>query len=463
MVGSHAVTSDSDDRPLVIKGGHCVLPYAGIVTQDVLIEGGRVHSLGHDIPVEGRQVLRAEGRYVLPGIVDPHVHLGIFSPFAGEIETETSSALLNGVTTIGLYVSGKGSYRQMLDGLLESVAKVSRTDVFVHLVLLDREQLAEIPLYAAKYGVRSFKVYMAGVPGIFPGADEGFLLDAMEAVAALGKGAVLNVHAENSAVLDWATERVRRENPTGNLRAWEASRPAFAEKEAIQRALLLAEHSGVLLYFVHVSSAESVGLLRRSRAEKPGRFRAETTSPYLTTTWDSPQGSLAVMSPPVRGEEDRRALWAALADGTLDSIGTDHTPLTVGQKTGGRAFWDTIPGYPAVGTHLPLLLDGARRHKLGIEHLVEKITANPARIFGIYPRKGAILPGSDADLLVVDLDRAKEISALSAGSRADYALHQGEKSLGWPVAVVKAGKILYPDDPALEMSAYSGSSYLPRY
>ena len=439
------------------------MPYAGIVTQDVLIEGGRVRSLGHDIPVEGRQVLRAEGRYVLPGIVDPHVHLGIFSPFAGEIETETSSALRNGVTTIGLYVSGKGSYRQTLDGLLESVAKVSRTDVFVHLILFDREQIAEIPLYAAKYGVRSFKVYMAGVPGIFPGADEGFLLDAMEAVAALGEGAVLNVHAENSAVLDWAAERVRRDNPTGNLRAWEASRPAFAEREAIQRALLLAEQSGVMLYFVHVSSAESVGLLRRSRAEKPGRFWAETTSPYLTTTWDSPQGSLAVMSPPIRGEDDRRALWAALADGTIDSIGTDHTPLTVDQKTGGRAFWDTIPGYPAVGTHLPLLLDGARRHRLGLEHLVEKISANPARIFGIYPKKGTILPGSDADLLIIDLDRAKEISALSAGSRVDWALHQGEKSLGWPVAVVKAGKVLYPDDPALDMASHAGSAYLPRY
>jgi dihydropyrimidinase len=450
------------DRALLIKGGHCVVPYAGIVTQDILITGGRIAAIGRDIAAEGRDVIRAEGKYVLPGLIDPHVHLGIFAPLSDEISSETGSALANGVTTTGVYLGGQGSYVSALDGLVELVKQSSKTDVFVHLVLFNETQIKEVPLYAAKYGVRSFKIYMAGIPGLIPSADEGLMLDAMEAVAALGEGAVLNVHAENSRVLEWADARAKRDFPEGGLRAWEAGRPAFAEREAVQRALLLAERSGARLYFVHISSAEAAGLIRRAKAESPGRFYAETTSPYLSVDYDSPQNELAVMSPPIRSGEDRRALWEAVADGTIDVVGTDHTPLTVAQKTEGRGFWETMPGYPAVGTHLPLLLDGARRNRLGIERLVEAVTANPAHIFGLYPRKGTILPGSDADLVIVDLDRKKRISVEGARSRADFALHQGDTSMGWPIAVVKGGHALYPDDPSLDLESFSGSSYLRR-
>lgn len=449
-------------RPLIVKGGHCVVPYAGIVTQDLLIEDGRIKAMGRDLDTADRDVIRAEGKYVLPGLVDPHVHLGIFAPLDQEMATETSSALVNGVTTVGLYLGGKGSYVPALESLIDLIQTKSRADAFVHLVLFDRDQLAEVPLYADRYGVRSFKVYMAGIPGLIPSADEGFLLDAMETVAALGEGAVLNIHAENSRVLEWADARARKEFPQGGLRAWEASHPAFAEREAVQRALLLAERSGARLYFVHVSAAETADLIRRAKAERPGRFYAETTSPYLSTDFDSPQGSLALMSPPIRSAGDREALWKALEDGTLDTIGTDHTPLTAEQKTGGRSFWETMPGYPAVGTHLPLLLDGARKHHMSVERLVEKVSANPARVFGVYPRKGTILAGSDADLVIVDMDRMKKISVEGARSRSDFALHQGELGIGWPVAVVKGGRVLFPEDPRLDPEKFSGAAYLPR-
>jgi dihydropyrimidinase len=434
-----------------------------VVTQDVLLSGGRIRSIGHDISTAGCDVIRAEGKYVLPGLVDPHVHLGIFSDFDGELSTETASALINGVTTIGLYVGGSGSYVPFLDSLIEKTGTVSRVDIFAHVAILDRTQLAEIPLYSAKYGVRSFKVYMSGIPGLIPSADDGFLLDTMEAVAALGKGAVLNIHAENPEVIEWASKRGRNSAPDGGLREWEESRPAFAEREAIQRALLLAERSGVKLYFVHVSSAEAVAFLRSARATAPGRFHAETTSPYLSMTYDDRQGALAVMSPPVRGDRDRQELWKALADGTIDTIGTDHTPQTVEEKTGGRSFWDTVPGYPAVGTHLPFLLDGARRHGLPLVRLVENSAANPARIFGLYPRKGTLLPGSDADLVIVDLDRIKEIGSAGAHSRSDFALRQGERVIGWPVTVVKGGQVLYPDDPSLDLRRFDGASYIARH
>lgn len=460
--GTTSALPPSPTRSVVVKGGHCVVPYAGIVTQDLLIEDGKIKAMGRDLDTVGREVIRAEGKYVLPGLVDPHVHLGIFAPLEEELASETSSALVNGVSTIGLYLGGKGSYVPALDSLIDLIQRRSRTDAFVHLVLFDKEQLKEIPLYADRYGVRSFKVYMAGIPGLIPSSDEGFLLDAMEAVAALGEGAVLNVHAENSRVLEWADSRARKAYPEGGLRAWEASHPAFAEREAVQRALLLAERSGARLYFVHISAAETAQLIRRAKAEQPGRFFAETTSPYLTTDFDSAQGSLALMSPPIRSAEDRDALWLALEDGTIDTIGTDHTPLTKEQKTGGRNFWETLPGYPAVGTHLPLLLDGARKHRMPIERLVEKVSANPARVFGVYPRKGTILAGSDADLVIVDLDRMKKISVESAKSRSDFTLHQGEMGIGWPIAVIKGGRPLYPEDPNLDLEQFAGAAYLAR-
>ncbi len=455
--------ADRGAKPLVVKGGHCVVPYTGILTQDILIEGGKIKAMGADIPTEGRDVLRADMKFVLPGIVDPHVHLGLFAPFAEEIASESISALANGVTTIGLYLGAQGSYLRLLDETIALIEARSHVDVFLHLVLYDETQLKELPLYAAKYGVRSFKIYMAGIPGMIPSSDEGFILDAMEAVAGLGPGAVLNIHAENYRILEWAAHRSRNEAPEGDLRSWERSHPAFAEKEAMQRALALAEGSGVKVYFVHVSSSESIQFARKSRAESPGKFWIETTSPYLSTNFDSAQRELLLMSPPVRSEQDRLALWKGIADDTVDTIGTDHTPLTVEQKTKGRKFWDTVPGYPALGTHLPLLLDGIRRNGVSLQKLAEKASANPSKIFGVYPRKGSIMPGSDADLVIVDTERTKTISPATARSRSDFALRQGERSIGWPLAVVKGGAVLYPDDPEIDFAVFAGSDYIRRY
>lgn len=450
-------------KPLVIKGGHCVVPYSGIITQDILVEDGKIKALGADIPTEGRDILRADMKFILPGIVDPHVHLGIFAPFDEEIVSESVSALVNGVTTIGLYMGAHGSYLPLLNRVIAEIETSSSVDVFLHLVLFDEIQLREVPLYAAKYGIRSFKIYMAGIPGMIPSSDEGFILDAMEAVAGLGPGAVLNIHAENSRILEWAARRSRNETSEGDLRSWERSHPAFAEQEAMQRALVLARNSGVKVYFVHISSADSIAYARKAKVESPGTFWIETTSPYLSTNYDSSQRELVVMSPPIRSENDRVALWKGIADDTVDTIGTDHTPLTIEQKTKGKEFWDTVPGYPAVGTHLPLLLNGMRKSGVSLQKLAEKASANPAKIFGIYPQKGSILPGSDADLVIVDIERMKMISPSAARSRSDFALHQGERTIGWPLAVVKGGVVLYPDDPKIDLSPCIGSNYIRRY
>jgi dihydropyrimidinase len=445
-------------RPIVIRGGDCVLPGHGIVRTDVRLEGGLIAAIGPGLSDGGCETIAAEGKLVCPGVIDPHTHLGLFAPFEVEAFTETRSAVLNGVTTMGMFVGGQSSYLPILDAALPQIRDRAVTDLFVHLAIFTKEQLDEIPIYASKYGVRSFKGYMTGIPGLIPSLDEGFLLDLMAAVAAVGPDAVLCVHAENWRIVDWATARVQAERPEAiSLKEWGDTHPGFSEAEAIQRAVLLAEQSGVSVYIVHLSSVEGLETVRRLRREG-GRFYVETTSPYLTLSYETPMGALAKMVPPIRSRHDQEALWGGLSEDLIDTIGTDHTPMTRAQKQPDPGIWKTMPGYPAVGTHLPSLLDGARRRGYSVVDLVEKISANPARIFGLYPRKGAILPGSDADLLVLDLDREQTVSAERAFSRADFALHEGERLVGWPDVVIKSGRMISAD----EMSGGAGVA-LGRY
>lgn len=445
---------------LLIKGGNCVIPRQGVYPLDIVIRDKKIVALGKDFSQEGCEVLDVSGKYILPGVVDPHIHLGIFAPFDTEVFTETRSAVLNGVTTLGVYLGGQDSYLPILGEIISKIKEKSVADIFIHLPIFTQEQLEEIPLYYSRFGITSFKAYMCGIPGIIPSLDEGFLLDLMQAVADLGGNGILNIHAENYHIVNWETDRMRSKYPNSiNMTQWKETHPGFAEAEAIQRASFLATRTGTTLYFVHVSSRESIPILRDLRATKQPIF-AETTSPYLTLTDMAQSGVLAKMVPPIGTKKDRAALWTAVKEDIIDTIGTDHTPQTAVEKDPSNEFWSAMPGYPAVGTHVPFLLDGARRNNMEILHLVEKICANPARIFGIYPRKGTILPGSDADLMIVDLNRQGTISPQQASSRSDFALGQGETTIGWPNLIIKGGVPVIRSE--VDNHQYAKSEYLAR-
>jgi dihydropyrimidinase len=447
---------------LVLKGGHCVLPHKGVFRLDVEIREGKIHSLGENLADSRSQVVEVGGKYLFPGAIDPHVHLGIFADFDEEIVTETRSALLNGVTTIGLYLGGQDSYLPVLDEVIAKVERHSWCDVFIHPVILNRKQLEEVPLYASRYGIRSFKTYMCGVPGLIPEVEDDFLLDLMDAVASLGSDAVLNIHAENHRLVSRATERLKKRAPlSDSLSEWEKTHPEIAEAEAIQRAALLSQESGAKIYFVHLSCAESVQVASTLKKEH-GHLFFETTSPYLTLDVEEDLDFLYKMVPPIRRKEDQRALWQGLADDVLDTIGSDHTPMSSEQKKTGVNIWDIPPGYPAVGTHLPSLLDYAGKYRFPLERLAEKISTEPAKIFGIYPQKGTLLPGSDADLVVIDPTFKKKADPKTAASRSDYCLHQGKILSGWPVAVIKGGRWISLDLPEGPETPPVRSRYLRR-
>ena len=433
-------------QPTLIRGAHCIIPSAGILPFDIQIANGKIQQIGHALPADGCDVINAEGKYVIPGVIDPHTHVGLFDSFKSEVITETRSAFLNGVTTMGAYLGSQESYLKILDTAIEDIAQHSMVDIFLHLPIFTREQLEEIPLYYSRYGIKSFKAYMCGIPGLIPSLDEGFLLDLMEAVAKLGNDAILNIHAENYHIVEWATAKLQGQIPHNlPLNKWSDTHPGFAEAEAVQRAVLLAKQMGTQLYFVHISAKETLAMIE-SLQMQGNNFYVETTSPYLTLTDETPLGPLAKMVPPIRTEEDRQSLWDGLAADVIDTIGSDHTPLTTSEKQPDMHLWETMPGYPAVGTHLTSLINAACKSNFSLLKLVEKMTLAPAKIFGLYPRKGTLLPGSDADLVVLDLARAKTVSAETAASRSDFALHQGDTMVGWPEIVFKSGKPVYIDN-----------------
>lgn len=189
--------AQSRGKALLVKGGHCIIPHEGIFPLDVRIQGTKIDSIGENLYDPQALTVQVHGKYVIPGVIDPHVHLGIFTDFDTEIVTETRSALLNGVTTLGLYLGGQDSHLGKLDEIIAKIEKRSFCDVFIHLVILNHRQLEEVPVYFSRYGVTSFKTYMCGIPGLIPEVEDDFLLDLMEKVSSLGPDAILNIHAEN--------------------------------------------------------------------------------------------------------------------------------------------------------------------------------------------------------------------------------------------------------------------------
>jgi dihydropyrimidinase len=440
------VATTESPQPLLIRGAQCIIPQMGMFPLDIRIQNGKIQKIGYDLIPDGCEVIAANGMYLIPGVVDPHTHVGLFDSFKAEVVTESRSALLNGVTTMGVYLGGQKSYLKILEEAINDISKRSATDIFFHLAIFTRKQLEEIPIYYSRYGVKSFKAYMCGIPGLIPSLDEGFLLDLMEAVANLRNDALLNIHAENYHIVEWATQRLRKEIPGElPLEKWTETHPAFSEVEAVQRAVLLSEQMGTRIYFVHISSEKTLQMIKNMRSQGKNFF-VETTSPYLTLTDTTALGPLAKMVPPIRTEQDRRSLWQGLEEDVIDTIGSDHTPLTLSEKKPSRRLWETMPGYPAVGTHVPALFDFALKNNFSLLKLVEKITLNPAKIFGLYPQKGTLLPGSDADLVIIDPRCERIVSPENAASRSDFALHQGDRLSGWPAIVLKSGRLVDLDN-----------------
>lgn len=444
---------------LVVHNGTLVIPGIGRIRGDVGISGGRISAVAENLSGSATDLYDATGKVVLPGIVDPHVHIGNELSFEEEAETETRAGILGGVTTIGIFLrSLTDSYFLHLPGFRRAMDERSYVDSVFHPQIFTEQQIAEMPGYARDYGIRSFKFYMSGIPGIVNSVADDVLLAGFRQAAAIGSDIVACVHCETGALIERARRELQANKPQGTLADWEDAHPAEAEALAIRTASYLAGIAGVHLYVVHLSSRQGLEAARSARREGI-RLTVETITPFLGISSDDPNGFLAKMVPPVRTPEHRAALWEGIREGTIDTVGTDNTSRRRASKQPEAGLHGARPGHPSLGTHLPALLHYGRLHGIPLERLVDLATRAPAQTYGIYPRKGTIAPGSDADLVVVDLELEKAVRAGELGGMSDFSPFEGKALRGWPVATIKAGKIVARDG---EIVGKPSGRYLPR-
>ncbi|MGK6310647.1 dihydroorotase [Variovorax sp. DT-64] len=424
---------------LVIRNAR-VVRHDGEFHGGVAVKDGKIIMTGADSALpKGHREIDAGGRVLMPGVIDPHCHLGVKYPYAEDMRTEMAAAASGGVTTALLYIRNlKPSYLPFYEERKAVGEENSMIDFGFHFGIQREEHIAEIPEIVAKTGVRSFKCYFGYEPdnpiGIVPATD-GWVYAAMRILSKI-PGALINVHCENTQIASWLKNEIKA---TGrqDLGAYTESRPAFCEVETIRRMIFLAERTGCSLHLVHTSVG--MGPVLAAEAQARGvHVTVETCPHYLTrTAYDSDLDMRAKISPPLRDKEEQEGLWRGVLNGSVYSLGTDHVPFMPKKL---EDLWTELPGVVSFPWELSLMLHfGVHQRGLPLSRLVQINSANPARRFGLWPRKGNIEVGFDADLVLVDLDEERMVEHTGKGT----CIYEGWKLRGWPVLTVSRGAVLY--------------------
>ena len=431
---------------LFVKGARVVKPDAVVECGLAIREGVIVAALAPGETVDARRTIDAGGRYVLPGLLDTHLHLGTAAQsFDGDCASESRHAVTGGVTTLLPFVITRGSYVEVLPEMQKAVAAGSLVDMVFHAIITREAQIEEIPRLAHEFGVRSFKTFMAYKgreisPSGIQGMGDDQICSVFRQVAKI-LGAIAIVHCENMEVIELHQQPFIAANRQDTA-AWSDARPVFGELEAIRRMIAFAEAVGIELLIPHMGVGLGSEFLRQ-KAWGRGRVATETCPHYLLFDKDTDRGVMGKVNPPLRSVEHVEALWQRLVDGTVDVLGSDHCPFTKAVK--GTDLWSARAGITAGSAMiLPVLLtEGVRRGRLGIQRVVELTSANAARLFGLYPRKGALEVGSDADLVIVDLDREVKVDLRTLNSVVDFSPYEGWVARGWADTTIAGGQVVY--------------------
>ncbi len=448
---------------LRVVGGTVVLP-GGAQRADLLIHDGVIAGVvtpAAESPAA--EELDVTGRHVLPGVVDAHVHLGhnITLPRTPEeVRPETAAAAAGGVTTLIAYLMSAEPYDDVFPVARRAMEAYAAIDFGFHFCISTREQLAALPHYLADLGVSSFKFFMnfrtdEGQRLGLPGNDDGFLFELLEAAGT--HGGVVNPHAENPDLIKLMSRRGALDGDGSPLQLWDRRAPGWVEAEALQRIGFWSLQAGADLHAVHVTNAISLRVLREARAQG-ANISIETCPHYLTLDTSSDVGIVGKVNPPLRPPSDREALWQAIAGGEVDTIGSDHVPRHGRFKQGGLA--SASPGFPGLQQLLPLVLtEGHLRRGIPLERLVDLVSTRPAEIFGLADRKGAIRPGADADLVIVDLTAGATIHAETERSAAGFTPWEGVQTGARVERTLLRGQTIYADQT---VTSHAHGQYLSR-
>ncbi len=447
------------------------MPQTGVLKCDVGVSRGKVAALDASIPSsEASNTLDVQGKAVFPGAVDSHFHIGIYRPARDDAASESRAAVTGGVTTLlsyfrtgANYLNKTGPYSQILPELLDMCRDSFIVDYGYHLAVMTGQQLSEVDTLVEKFGVATFKHFMfykmmnlAG--SSLDGAkyrmtdepyDLGFLETLMSTVAKANEryrkygGIRLSLHCENPELIRVATQKTKASGRT-DLEAWSLARPGATEGLAINEAAFLANETACPVNLLHLSSKAAVdAALAVSRAYPSLDAKREATLHHLSLTTDIEyEGVLAKVNPPIRGKQDVEALWQAVIEGRIDTVVSDHACITKAIK--GPDMWAAPPGFGGTSLMLPLLIsEGYHKRGLSLTRIAELTALNSAQCHGLYPKKGSIVVGGDADFAIVDLEKEQRVTAPMLNSAQDYTPFEGVTLKGWPVRTIIRGETVF--------------------
>ena len=449
---------------ILIRGG-ILLTIRGEQRADLRITGEVIAEVAPELPVQDAQLIDAAGKLVMPGGVDPHTHFDL--PMFGTVSSDDhysglKAAAFGGTTTVLDFVPlSRPTLAESIEAWQAKAERAAAIDYGFHMNItrLDDGVRSEIPRLADR-GITTLKVFTA-----YNGRlrlQDGEIFQVMR--LAVEHGLLTMLHAENGDVIEILTAEALAAGHSSP--EWHArSRPAWGAVEAVLRGIALAEQAGAPLYVVHLNTAGELDQIRYGRA-RGARVMAETCPQYLFFTLDDlrrPDGAKWVCSPPVRTAQDNAALWSGLSDGSLQTVGTDHCPFFYdgrrpieyeggpvaipGKELGARDFSKIPNGLPGVGDRMPILWTyGVGQGRLTPAQFVALTSTNPAKVFGLYPQKGELRPGSDADLVIWDPARRLTYGLAHSQHRTDYNLYEGWELIGFPEKVFLRGQLIVDGD-----------------
>jgi len=458
----------------VIKNGR-VVTAVDDYNADILIEDGTISMIGKSIDVDADRVIDAKGRLVIPGGIDPHTHMEL--PFGGTsasdtFETGTRAAAFGGTTTIiDFAVQYKGqTLQEAIDAWHAKADGKTSIDYGFHLICTDLpdERLGEMRRMIDQ-GVSSFKLFMA-YPGVFL-VDDGTIYKAMRTAGE--NGGLICMHAENGVVIDVIVKQAIARGETAP-KYHALTRPTKAEAEGVHRAIALAEIANTAVYIVHLSCDDALQEVTRARDMGVPAF-AETCPQYLFldySVYEQPgfEGAKYVMTPPIREKQNQEKLWRGLQFNDLQVVSTDHCPFCFKeQKELGRDDFSKIPnGGPGVENRMSLVYNGGvASGRISVNRFVEIVSTNAAKIFGLFPKKGTIAVGSDADIVIFDPNEEFTISAKSHHMNVDYSCYEGWKVKGATKTVLSRGELVIDEGKYVGRTGYGsflkrGMAFSPR-
>ena len=431
---------------VLIKNGRIVTAESDYIA-DLFIEGERISAIGRDLNFNADKEIDATGKLVFPGGIDPHVHLEM--PFMGtfssdDYETGTRAALFGGTTSVIEFIlqSQGDTLRNALKTWQEKSIHKAVGDFGYHMAVTDfnDEVAKEVVEMIEEEGITSFKTFMA-----YKGAlmiDDGQMVQLMKVVKK--HGGLVTVHATNGDMIDSLIAKNLAAGNTKPLYHY-LSQPEVTEAEASGRFCDMLNYTGCPGYIVHMTCEGALNAVRK-RTQRNQKVFIETCSQYLmidASLYEKEDGAKWVMSPPLREKKDQEALWSGINQGLVQVVGTDHCPFNMDQKAMGKDNFAKIPnGHPAIEHRMEFMYsEGVRKGKISLNKFVEVCSTNAAKIFGMYPKKGTIAVGADADVVVFDPDKKHVISVDNHHMNCDYSAYEGWEVTGKTETVLLRGKI----------------------